>query len=67
MKLLTCVLGLGAAECGMGVFTEPPGGHPPPSLDRGASETPRTKDGPRHLAFDLPHDGPPSIDVWIGP
>lgn len=66
MKLpLPC--GLGAAACGTGGFTDLPGGAPPPSLDRGASHTPRIEDGPRDLAFDLPHDGRRSIHVWIGP
>ena len=66
MKLpLPC--GLGAAACGTGVFTDLPGGDQPPSPGRGAGNTPRIEDGPRHLAFDLPHGGPRSIDVWIGP
>jgi hypothetical protein len=65
MKLpLTC--GLGAAACGTGGFTDLPGGNQPPPLDRGASTTPRIEDGPRHLAFDLPHRGPRSIYVWLG-
>jgi hypothetical protein len=59
--------GLGAAACGTGVFTDPPGGNQPASLDRGASDTPLIEGGPRHLAFDLPHNGQRSIDVWIGP
>jgi hypothetical protein len=58
---------LGAAPCGTGVFTYPPGGNQPLSLDRGASDTPLTGDCPRQLAFDLPHSGQPSIDVWSGP
>jgi hypothetical protein len=59
--------GLGAAACSTGVFTYPPGGNQPLSLDRGASDTPLIGDGPRQLAFDRSHNGQPSIYVWSGP